>query len=136
MPIITLMDFVNSSFDSSFAPADLNTIIFSFSRSTILSPAAQRFKKYWEVAISFLSRILQIWSMFFLFDNLSCSVINSYISKIMSIQSLIVEMKSERCLFWKVFWKSSFFGQRSNTHHAINIVLQLSCILKTEIDPL
>ena len=48
--------------------------------------------------------------------------------------SLIVEMKSERCLFfWNYFffWNSNFFGQRPNT--LFNAVLWLSCILKTEM---
>ena len=53
--------------------------------------------------------------MFFLFDNLSCSGINSHILKIMSIQSLIVEMKSERCQFLKVFLKFKLLW--SKTQH-------------------
>jgi len=75
--------------------------------------------------MSLLSRILQTRLMLFLFDNLSCSGINFHISKIMSIQSLIVEMKLEM----------SFF---KNPTHVIqcNPLIVLYFEKKTEIDPL
>jgi len=55
-------------------------------RSTVFPSGGQLFKECREVLVSFLSRILQIRSMFFMFDNFSCSRIKSHISKIMSIQ--------------------------------------------------
>jgi hypothetical protein len=66
------------------------------------------------VLMSFLSRILQIRLMF-LFDNLFCSGIKSHISKIMFIQSLVVEMKSERYQFWKRSFENQAFW--SKTQH-------------------
>jgi len=60
--------------------------LFSFSGSTVLPPGGQLFKEFREVLMSFLSGILQIQSMFFLFDNLPCSGIKSHISTLMSIQ--------------------------------------------------
>jgi len=68
---MTLMDFANSLFDSFFAPSWSEYILFSFSGSTVLPPGGQLFKECQEVLMSFLSRILQTWSIFFLFDNLS-----------------------------------------------------------------
>jgi hypothetical protein len=55
-------------------------------RSTVFPSGGQLFKECREVLMSFLSRILQIRSMFFMFDNFSYSRIKSHISKIMSIQ--------------------------------------------------
>jgi len=55
--------------------------------------------------------------MLFLFDNLSCSGINSYISKIMSIQNLIVEMKLEMSfLFFYYFFLSQASSIKDPTH--------------------
>ena len=90
--------FIDSSFNHISLPHSWSECyLVSFSLSNILPLAAPFFKECQHVLMSFLSRILQTRSMFFLFDNLSCSGINSHISKIMFIQSLIVEMKSERC---------------------------------------
>jgi hypothetical protein len=66
--------------------------------------------------MSLLSRILQTRSMLFLFDNLSCSEINSHISKIMSIQSLIVEMKLDMSFFKSFFFKSQACSIKDPTH--------------------
>jgi hypothetical protein len=52
----------------------------------------------------------------FLFDNLSCSGIKSYISKIMFIQSLVVEMKSERYQFWKRSFENQASSIKDPTH--------------------
>jgi len=61
-----------------------------------------------------------------------CSGINSHTSKIMSIQSLVVGMKTERCQFLKVFLKIKLL--RSKIQHTLfNAVLWLSCILKTQM---
>jgi len=65
--------------------------------------------------------ILFVWRSFH-------SGINSHTSKIMSIQSLVVEMKSERCQFLKIKFL------RSKTQHTLfNVIFWLSCILKTEM---
>ena len=60
--------------------------LFSYLGSTVLPLGGQLFKECREMLMSFLSRILQIQSMFFLFDNLPCSGIKSHISTLMSIQ--------------------------------------------------
>ena len=49
--------------------------------------------------------------------------------------SLIVEMKSERCQFWKVFLEIKLLWSKTQPT-LFNVVLWLSCISKTEIDPL
>jgi hypothetical protein len=95
--------------------ADLNTACFSFSGSTVFPLITPLFKECRQVSMLFLSRILLTRSMLFLFHNLSYSGINSHISKIMSIQSLIVEMKSERYQFLKVFLKFKLLW--SKTQH-------------------
>jgi hypothetical protein len=74
--------------------------------------------------------ILLVWQSF-------CSGINSHTSKIMFIQSLVCWNEIRDVLFWKYFFlNSSFFGQRPNTRYSKYAILWLSCILKTEIDPL
>jgi hypothetical protein len=106
--------------------------LFSFSGSTVLPPGGQLFKEFREVLMSFLSGILQIQSMFFFVRQsfLFWNQISYFKGHVYS--SLIVEIKSKRCLFLKVFsWNSSFFGQRPNT--LFNAVLWLSCILKTKM---
>jgi len=72
-----------------------------------------------------LINVLPVWQ--------SCSGVNSHISKIMSIQSLVVEMKSERCLFLKVFFLKFKLLWSKTQHTLFNAVLWLSCILKTEM---
>jgi hypothetical protein len=84
---------------SFFAPSWSEYCLFSFSGSTILPPSGHLFKECQEMLMSFRSGILPIWSILFLFDDLSYSGIKSHISKIMSIQSLVVEMKSEMLVF-------------------------------------
>jgi len=115
-PRMTLMDFTNSLFDSFFAPSWSEYCLFSFSGSTVLPPGGQLFKECRKELKSFLSGILQIRSIFFLFDNLSCSGIKSHISKIMSIQSLVVEIKSERYQFWKRSFENQASSIKDLTH--------------------
>jgi len=115
LPGMTLINFANSSFDSFFAPSWSEYCLFSFLGSTGLPPGGQLFKECREMLMSFLSRILQIRLMF-LFDNLSCSGIKSYISKIMFIQSLVVEMKSERYQFWKRSFENQASSIKDPTH--------------------
>ena len=130
---ITLMNFDVSSSDSFFAPSWSGYCLLSFLRSTVLPLGGQRFKECREMLMSFLSRILQTQLMFLL-ENLSCFGIKPQHFNDHVYSSIIIEMKSERCLFLKLlffFWNSNFFGQRSNT--LFNVVLWLSCILKTEM---
>jgi hypothetical protein len=70
-PGMTLMDFANSSSNSFSALSWSEYLLLSFSGSTVLPPGGQLFKECQEVLMSFLSRILQTRSIFFLFDNLS-----------------------------------------------------------------
>ena len=46
--------------------------------------------------------------------------------------NLIVEMKSERCQFWKVFLEIKFVWSKIQ-HTLFNVVLWLPCILNTEM---
>ena len=86
----------------SLPPADLNAVCFS-SKGPLYYPqvvnVSRSVEKCW---CHFCQGFLQTQLMF-LFENLSCSGIKSDISTIMSIQVWIVEMKSERCLFLKIF---------------------------------
>jgi hypothetical protein len=41
--------------------------------------------------------------------------------------SLIVEMKAERCQFWKRFWKSSFFDKKKSPTHVIQNIQSFDC---------
>jgi hypothetical protein len=68
-----------------------------------------------------------------LFDNLSYSGISYFKGHVYS--SLIVEMKLERYQFWKRSFKNHAFWSKTQ-HTSFNIILWLSCILKTEINPL
>ena len=93
-------------------------LFFLFSVHCIAPQVAQLFKECWEEFVSFLSRILQIqfdvflvWQYFLFWNQISYFEGHVY-------SSLIIEMKSERCQFWKIFWKSSFFDQKSNTRHS------------------
>jgi len=134
LPFNTIvLSFTDSSFNHHFfycLLADLNTACFSFSGSTVLPPATQLFKKCLEVLMSLLSRILQTQSVLFCLTIFLVQESTLIFSKIMFIQSLIVEMKSERCQFCKsilfyfiIFFNSNFFGQRPNTRHSIHVVL-------------
>jgi len=106
--------------------------LFSFPRSTVLPPGGQLFKECREMLLSFLSRILQIRSMFFfvrqsfLFWN-QISYFKGHVNS-----SLIVEMKSKRYQFWKRSFENQAFWSKTQ-HTLFNIVLWLSCILKTEM---
>ena len=118
---------------SSFiAPSRSTYCLFFFSGSTVLPPSGQLFKECPNMLMSFRSWVLPIWSIFFLFDNLSCSRIKSHISTIMSYSSLIVEMKSKRCQFLKVFLEIKLLWSKTQ-HTLFNVIFWLSCILKTEM---
>ena len=119
----------------SLPPADLDTVCFSFSRSTILPPAAQLFKECWGLHCHFYQRFYILNRCSSVFDNLPCSGINSHISKIMSIQSLVCWNEIKDFLFENLL-KIKLFDQRPNIRYSKYTVLWLSCILKTEIDPL
>jgi len=116
--------------------AGLNTACFSFLGSTVLPPTAQLFKEWREVSMSFLSRISQTRSMFFfLFDNPSCSGIKSHILKNMSIKSNCWNEIREMSIFESFFFENQLLRLKIR-HTLSNVVLWLSCILKTKIDPL
>jgi len=69
--------------------ADLNTACFSFSGSTVLLPAAQLFKKCRGLQCHFYQRFHRLNRCSSISDNLPCFGINSHISKIMYIRSLV-----------------------------------------------
>jgi hypothetical protein len=73
--------------------------------------------------------ILLVWQSFLFWNQISYFNGDVY-------SSLIVEMKLERCPFSKRSFENQAFYQRSNTRYSKYTVLWLSCILKTEIDPL
>jgi hypothetical protein len=68
-----------------------------------------------------------IWQSFLFWNQIS--YFNGHV-----YSSLIVEMKSERYQFWKVFLEIKLVWSKIQ-HTLFNVVLWLSCILKTEIDP-
>jgi hypothetical protein len=75
------------------------------------------------------------------FDVLLCSTIFLVLESTLAFQRSCIfksncwnEIKDVR--FWKDLLKIKLFGQRPNTRHSKYTVLLLSCILKTEIDPL
>jgi hypothetical protein len=106
----------DSSFDYLCLPlANLNIVCFP-SHGPLYCPRLLNFsrsvEKFW----------CHFYKGFYKFDRCSsclivfcCYGINSHFSKIMYIQSLNVEMKSERCQFWKVFLKINLLW--SNTHY-------------------
>ena len=103
---VTLVDFDDSSCDSFFAPSWSGYCLFSFLRSVVLSPAAQLFKDCWGLQCHFYQGFQRLNRCSFVSDNLPCFGINSHISTIMSVQNLIVEMKSKMLVF---FLKKSIF---------------------------
>jgi hypothetical protein len=129
------MDFANSSFDSFFAPSWSEYCLFSFSRSTVLPPR-------WQV-VNFQGMLrnvdvilvkdfanspdVLIWQSFLFW--IQISYFNGHV-----YSSLIVEMKSERCQFLKVFFFLKIKFLRSKIQHTLfNAVLWLSCISKTKM---
>ena len=128
------LQFTDSSFKHCLI-ADLSTACFSFSRSTVLPPAAQLFKECRGLQCHFYQRFCILNQCSSVFDNLPCFGINSHISKIMSIQSLVCWNEIRDVLFENLL-KIKLFDQRPNTRYSKYTVLWLSCILKTEIDPM
>jgi hypothetical protein len=114
--------FIDSSFDHLYPPADLNTVCFPSRRSIVLPPGVSR-------RIDVISvRNLQTWSMFFFWKSfLFWNQISHFKGHVYS--SLIVEMKSERCQFLKVFLEIKLYWSKIQ-HTLFNIVLWLSCILR------
>jgi len=104
---ITLMDFDDASSDSFLAPRWFEYCFFSFSGSTVLPPAGQLFKECREELMSFLPGILQIRSMFW-------NQISSFKDHVYSTP--IVEMKSERCWFWKRSFENQASSIKDPTH--------------------
>ena len=95
----------------SLPPADLDSVCFSFSRSTVLPPAAQLFKECWGLHCHFYQRFYILNRCSSVFDNLPCSGINSHISKIMSIQSLVCWNEIRDVFFWKSFENQAFWSK-------------------------
>jgi len=116
--------------------ADLNIACFSFSGSTVLPPSAQLFKKCWGLQCHFYQGFHRLNRCSSISNNLPCFGINSHISNIMSIRSLVCWNEIRDVFFWKDLLKIKLFYQRPNTRYSKYTVLWLSCILKTEIDQL
>ena len=93
-------------------PAELNVLVFPFQGPLYCPWLSQLFKECWEELMSFLSRISQTRSMFFFYLTILLVLEWNLIFQRSCLLSLIVEMKSERYLFWKRFWKSSFFDKK------------------------
>ena len=109
-------------------PQLIRMLFVFFQGSTVLPPGGQRFKECREnVDVLFVKDFANSidvlgWKSFLFWNQISHFNDHVY-------SRLIVEMKSERCLFLKFFFlNSNFFGQRPNT--LFNAVLWLSCILK------
>jgi hypothetical protein len=116
--------------------ADLNTACFSFLGSTVLPLVAQLLKECRGLQCHFYQGFRRLNWCSFVSENLPCFGINSYLKDHVYSKSSLLKW-NQRCPFFeKSFWKSSFFDQRPNTCYSKYTVLWLSCILKTEIDPL
>jgi hypothetical protein len=124
---------IDSSFNHlSLPPADLNTACFP-SQDPLYCPQMVNFSRSVEKSwCHFMSNISQTHSMFFivrqsfLFWN-QISYFNAHV-----YSNLIVEMKSERCQFWKVFLEIKLVWSKIQ-HTLFNVVLWLPCILNTEM---
>jgi hypothetical protein len=115
--------FIDSSFDHLYPPADLNTVCFPSRRSIVLPTGVS-----WRIDVISV-RNLQTWSMFFLFENLSYFGIKSHISKVMSIQVWLLKWNQRDVNFWKYFLEIKLYWSKIQ-HTLFNIVLWLSCILR------
>jgi len=97
---------------SLIAPSWSECLLFSFSGSTALPQSVSTFQRVLRSDVILVEDfansidILLVWQSFY-------SGINSHTSKIMSIQSLVVAMKSERCQFLKIKFL------RSKIQHAL-----------------
>jgi len=115
--------FIDSSFDHLYPPADWKNYLFSFSEVHCIAPRS--IKKNWchfcqEFANSV--NVFLVWKSFLFWNQISHfkGHVNS---------SLIVEMKSERCQFLKVFLEIKLCWSKIQ-HTLFNVVLWLSCILR------
>ena len=107
---------------SSLSPSWFKHYLFSFSKVHCIAQGVSR-------RIDVISvRNLQTWSMFFFWKSfLFWNQISHFKGHVYS--SLIVEMKSERCQFLKVFLEIKLYWSKIQ-HTLFNIVLWLSCILR------
>ena len=101
--------------------ADLNTACFSFSGSTVLPPSAQLFKKCRGLQCHFYKEFRRLNRCSSISNNLHCFGINSHISKIMSIRSLVCWNEIRDVLFWKDLLKIKLFFIKDPTHVIRNI---------------
>jgi len=115
--------FIDSSFDHLYPPTDLNTVLFSFSKVHCIAPSSVE-KNWCHFCQEFANPVdvLLIWKSFLFWNQISHfkDQVNS---------SLIVEMKSERCQFLKVFLEIKLCWSKIQ-HTLFNVVLWLSCILR------
>jgi hypothetical protein len=117
--------------------ANFNIACFSFSGSTVLPPTAQLFQK--------VSRSIDIasvkdfansidaflaWQSFLFGNQLSYFKDHVYLKS-----NYWNEIREMSFLKKKKFFWNSLICSKANTRHSIHVVLWLSCILKTEIDP-
>ena len=108
---------------SSLPPSWFKYCLFSFSKVHYIAPRSV--EKNWchfcqESANSV--DVLLIWKSFLFWNQISHFKCHVY-------SSLIVEMKSERCQFLKVFLKIKLRWSKIQ-HTLFNVVLWLSCILR------
>ena len=128
---MTLMDFANSSFDSFFAPSWSEYLCFP-SQGPLYCPRWSTFQGVSRSVDVILVKdfansidILLVWQSFLFWNQLS--YFKDHVNS-----SLIVEMKSKRYQFWKRSFENQAFWSKTQ-HTLFNIVLWLSCILKTEM---
>ena len=130
--LIWVCSFTDSSFDPLSSPStDLNTVYFP-SHGPLHCPRWSSFQKV-SRSVDVISvkgfansiSVLLVWQSFLFWNQLLYFKGHIY-------SSLIVEMKSKRCQFLKVFLKIKLL--RSKIQHTLfNTVLWLSCILKTQM---
>jgi hypothetical protein len=119
----------------SLPPADLNTFCFP-SQGPLYCPQVVNFsrsvKKCWCHSCQGFCKLDRYSSCLTIF--LFWNQLSYFKDHVYSKSSLL--KWNQRCPFWKDLLKIKLFYQRSNTRYSKYTVLWLSCILKTEIDPL
>jgi len=123
-PGMTLMDFANSSFDSFFAPANLNTFCFP-SQGPLYCPRWSTFQGVSRSVDVILVRdfansidVLLVWQIFLVLES------NLIFQRSCLFKSYWNEIK-EMLIFEKTFWKSSFLIK--DLTHVIRNIQSFDC---------
>ena len=119
-PRMTLMDFTNSSFNSFFAPSCSEYFFVFLLRVHCIAPKRSTFQGVLRSVDFILVKdfansidILLVWQSFLFWNQIS------YFKDHVYSKSSCWNKIREISVLEKIFWKSSFFDQRSNTHYSM-----------------